>query len=65
MQLADLIDYAMFRAYNTGDWGWANTLLPALTREGEHRRLHLTDEDSCSCGACTSSRGERGKAALV
>ncbi len=55
MQVADLVVHALFRAYNVGDWRWAETLRPALTLAGDRRLLHLTGTDPCSCLACDPS----------
>lgn len=55
MQLADLIAHAIFRAYNGGDWRWAETLLPALVGGDNRRLVHLTSDQSCSCAACTNA----------
>lgn len=51
MQLADLVAHTIFRAFNAGDWTWAQTLLPGL-EVGVGRLLHLTGDGACDCPAC-------------
>jgi len=50
MQLADMLSYSFFRAYNAGDWDWANRVLPSFARS-EGALLHFTS-GACSCPAC-------------
>lgn len=52
MQLADLVSYSFFRAYNSDDWSLANLLLPSMTSASEPRLQHLTSEAACKCAAC-------------
>lgn len=55
MQLADLVAHATFRAYNSGDWAWAQTLEPAFLRDRERRVTHLTGDKDCGCPACSGA----------
>jgi hypothetical protein len=55
MQLADLVAHALYRAYNSGDWQYANTVLPAF--EKNDRLVHFTPDNGCECPACKSSTG--------
>lgn len=56
MQLADLVAYAAYRAYNADDWRWAATLMPGLL--DPPRLMHFTNDQACGCPACRVGRGE-------
>ena len=51
MQLADMVAHAFYRAYNVGDWRWADSLRPAVCGADENRLMHFT-KATCSCPAC-------------
>lgn len=61
MQLADLVGYALYRAYNADDWAWADHLLPSI---GAGAVLHMPTTSGCVCVACRTDRvrGMRGSA---
>lgn len=52
MQLADLVSFSFFRAYNSDDWTLAERLLPSMRTAAEKRLIHLTGDASCRCPAC-------------
>lgn len=62
IQIADLVAHAMYRAYNSGDWNWANTLVPGLL--DDRRLVHFTSDGACSCPACEAERVASAPAAL-
>lgn len=58
MQLADLVSYSLYRAYNVGDWAWAEQLLPSI-RAGRGSLMHMTARAGCTCEACASDPSRR------
>lgn len=51
MQVADLVAHAFYRAYNAGDWRWADSLLTGLLPDPV-RLIHFTSDSRCACAAC-------------
>jgi len=63
MQLGDLVAHALFRGYNANDWGWANTVMPALVGPHPQRLIHFTSNEKCSCAACAATPARHPKKA--
>jgi Protein of unknown function (DUF3800) len=63
MQLADLLAHALYRAYNAGDWSYANTALAGFTDAS--RLVHFTPDSTCTCAACAAERDSSSPAEQV
>lgn len=60
MQLADLVCYALYRAYNVDDWLLADHVHPCM-RGDQGVLIHLADRDGCTCVACGARPGRRAR----
>lgn len=60
MQLADLVSYALFRAYNADDWAWADHLVPSI-RAQRGALLHIAENPGCVCVVCESAQARRSR----